>query len=122
MLFKYFCHAHGCKIHQGRNFQFLEFKSFGEITSLSFIIIKLQIEETILDKVKRERSNWFAKVCSLDESNVAKKVLNLDIPPAKKKGKPKNSWIRQMRLQQQRYGLTQEEVHEKLNTRPTHAP
>lgn len=37
---------------------------------------KLLIKETIIGKVKNERSRWFAKVRSRDETNVARKTLS----------------------------------------------
>lgn len=77
----------------------------------------LNIKETIVDKVKNERNDWFAKVYS-HENNVARKVLSIDIPQVRKRGRPKNSWAGQMRLQQQRFGLTQEEKNIIANARP----
>ncbi len=69
----------------------------------------LHIKEAIVDKVKAERNDWFAKVYSQDESNIVRKTLSVDIPQMRKRGRPKNSWTGQMRQQQQRYGLTQQE-------------
>ena len=51
----------------------------------------LHIKEAIMDKVKNERNDWFAKVYSQDESNVARKTLSIDIPQVHKRGKPKIS-------------------------------
>ena len=42
----------------------------------------------------------------------------MDIPQVRKRGRPKNSWAGQMRQQQQRYGLTQEEKNKIANARP----
>ena len=78
----------------------------------------LHIKEAIVDKVRNERNDWFAKVHSQNETNVAKKVLMMDIPQGRKRGRPKNSWAGQMRQQQQRHGLTQEERDEIASARP----
>lgn len=78
----------------------------------------LHIKEAIIDRVKNERDDWFAKIHSQEESNVARKTLSMDIPQARKRGRPKNSWAGQMRQQQQRFGLTQGERNEIANARP----
>ena len=78
----------------------------------------LHIKEPIVDKVKAERNDWFAKVHSQGESNIAGKALSMDIPQVRKRGRPKNSWAGQMRERQQRFGLTQQERIEIANTRP----
>jgi uncharacterized protein YllA (UPF0747 family) len=78
----------------------------------------LHIKEAIVDKVKNERNDWFAKVYSQDESNVARKTLSIDIPQVHKRGRPKLSWAGQMRQRQQRFGLTQQEKNEIANARP----
>ena len=78
----------------------------------------LHIKEAIIDRVKNERDDWFAKIHSQEESNVARKTLSMDIPQARNRGRPKNSWVGQMRQQQQRFGLTQGERNEIANARP----
>ena len=78
----------------------------------------LHIKEAIVDKIKNERNDWFAKIHSQDETKVARKVLSMDIPKLRKRGRPKNSWAGQMRQQQERYGLTQEQRDEIANARP----
>ena len=78
----------------------------------------LHIKEAIVDKVKNERNDWFAKVYSQDESNVARKTLSIDIPQVHKRGSPNLSWAGQMRQRQQRFGLTQQEKDEIANARP----
>ncbi len=78
----------------------------------------MHIKEAIVDKVKAERNDWFAKVHSQDESNIVRKTLSIDIPQMRKRGRPKNSWTGQMRQRQQRYGLTQQERTEITNARP----
>src|SRR6201989_873331 len=78
----------------------------------------LNIKESIVEKVKNERNDWFAKVHSHDETNVARKTLSLDIPEVSKRGRPKNSWAGQMRQRQQRFGLTQEEKEKIASARP----
>ena len=57
----------------------------------------LHIKEAIVEEVKNERNDWFAKVHSQDESNIARKTLSIDIPQALKRGRPKHSWAGQMR-------------------------
>ncbi len=80
----------------------------------------LHITEAIVEKVKSERNDWFAKVYSQYESNIVRKTLSVDIPQMRKTkwGRPKNSWTGQMRQRQQRYGLTQQERTEIANARP----
>ena len=78
----------------------------------------LHIKEAIVDKINNERHEWFAKVHSHDETNVARKILSLDIPKVHKTGRPKNSWAGQMRQRQQRFGLSQEEKEKIANARP----
>src|SRR5687768_4103059 len=78
----------------------------------------LNIKETIVDKVKNGRNDWFAKIHSHDENNVARKVLSMDIPQVRKWGRPKHSWAGQMRQRQQRFGLTQQEKDEIANAGP----
>src|SRR5687768_11181234 len=78
----------------------------------------LNIKEEIVAKVKSERNDWFAKIHSHDGSNVARKVLSVDIPQVRKRGRAKLSWAGQMRERQQRFGLTQREKNEIANARP----
>ena len=78
----------------------------------------LNIKDTIVDKVNNERNGWFARVHCNDENNVARKTLSIDIPAVRRRGRPKHSWANQMRQQQQRYGLTEEEREEVANMRP----
>src|SRR5687768_1391985 len=78
----------------------------------------LNIKEAIVDKVKNERNAWFAKIHSHDGSNVARKVLSVDIPQVRKRGRPKLSWSGQMRERQQRFELTQREKNDIADARP----
>lgn len=79
----------------------------------------LQIKDSIVDKLKRERNEWFEKIHTQDPTNVARTIIELDVPPVKKRGKPKNTFCRQMNEQRTKYGLTQQEKEERLRTRMT---
>ncbi|XP_075213751.1 uncharacterized protein LOC142319959 [Lycorma delicatula] len=56
----------------------------------------LQIKESVAEKISRERNDWFERVDSQHPSSVTKKIMALDIPPVKKRGRPKNSWCKQL--------------------------
>ena len=71
-----------------------------------------------VDKIKNEGNDWFVKVHSQGESNIARKTLAIDIFQVRKKGRHKLSWAGQMRRRQQRFGLTQQEQNEIANARP----
>ncbi len=55
----------------------------------------LDIKEVIVDKVKNERNDWFAKVYSQGESNIARKTLSIDILQVRRRGRPKQETTRE---------------------------
>lgn len=65
-------------------------------TETNMMRMSLQLKETITETINKERNEWFSKVHTQDEENFAKKMIELDIPALKKRGKPKNGWISQM--------------------------
>lgn len=79
----------------------------------------LHIKESIDEKLKHERSNWFEKVYKQDENHVAKKVIHYCIPAATRRGRPKHCWLRQLQEQQKKYGLTETERAERQSSRMT---
>ncbi|XP_075228197.1 uncharacterized protein LOC142328375 [Lycorma delicatula] len=79
----------------------------------------LQIKESVAEKISRERNDWFEKVDSQHPSSVTKKIMALDIPPVKKRGRPKNGWCRQLEDRRLKHGLTREEKDDRMNSRMT---
>ena len=74
----------------------------------------LHVKETIVDKVNNERHDWFTKVNSYSENNVAKKMLLKSVSPSNKR---KHSWERQI-SKHGHYGLSQERKAKLASSRP----
>lgn len=79
----------------------------------------MYIEDSIAEKLQKDRVNWFEKIHKAQNSNVVKKVMALNVPKAKKKGRPKHTWISQMEDYQKKYGLTTSERQDLLDSRRT---
>lgn len=79
----------------------------------------MHVKESIVEKIKRERIGWFEKLYVSNDTNVANKILQLEMPFVRKRGRPKNTWARQMKDQQEKFGLTEQEKEERLNARMT---
>lgn len=78
----------------------------------------LQIKQSIQDKVEAERVAWFERVHQQHPEHVAKKALNIKInPTVTQRGRKKNSWERQMKEHQSKYGLTEAEKQQHLEYR-----
>ncbi|XP_075217921.1 uncharacterized protein LOC142322729 [Lycorma delicatula] len=79
----------------------------------------LQIKESVAEKISREQNDWFEKVDSQHPSSATKKIMALDIPPVKKRGRPKNGWCRQLEDRRLKHGLTQQEKNSRMTLRST---
>ncbi|XP_075233846.1 uncharacterized protein LOC142331698 [Lycorma delicatula] len=79
----------------------------------------LQIKESVAEKISRERNDWFEKIDSQHPASVIKKIMALDIPPVRKRGRPKNSWCRQLEDRRLKHGLTRQEKDDRMNSRMT---
>jgi hypothetical protein len=75
----------------------------------SFIRGSLKIESTVVETIQQHRIDWFEKVHQHSTDQVTQRAINLNIPPIRKRGAPKTTWLRQMRKRQRDYGLTEEE-------------
>lgn len=77
----------------------------------------LQVKETVVEKVLEDRTRWFEKVHQHGENHVTTKAIKLNIPPKKKVGAPKTSWMRQKDKRQRDYGLTDSEKEQRQEPR-----
>ena len=74
----------------------------------------LHVKEPIAKKVEHDRLSWYCHVQRSDPSNPAKKAISINVPTqARKRGRPKNSWITQMQKHQHLIGLSDEVIRDR---------
>jgi len=56
---------------------------------------------------------WYGHVKRREESHVVQEMLNKEIPRIVRRGRPKKSWMGQMKSYQLLYGITDEEIQDR---------
>lgn len=79
----------------------------------------LHVKEAIGDKIVRERAAWFEKQNRNGPENVVSRALDISIAAQRRQGRPKNSWVQQMKRHQNLYGLNDAEKAERNSRRNT---
>ena len=77
-----------------------------------------------IDKVMRSgRLRWFGHVQRRDSNNVTRRVMNLAIPGARRRGRPKKTWHQQLKDDMMGVGVTTDVALDRnewrRRTRPT---
>ena len=73
----------------------------------------LKISQTITAKMEEKRMRWYGHVKRREESHVVQEMVNKEIPRIVRRGRPKESWLWQMKRFQQHQGITDEEIQDR---------
>ena len=55
----------------------------------------LGVNEPITKKIKQETVSWFKSIHAKEDPHVTKQVMQLNMPPLKRRGRPRHTWMRQ---------------------------
>lgn len=83
----------------------------------SYIRKSLGVDETIVTKLEERQMKWYGHVMRRDEEHIVKKSMNIELPRQARRGRPPNTWIRQMKDRQRKYGITDEEINDRQEYR-----
>ena len=73
----------------------------------------MHVKDPVATKLKKERIAWLRRIDAEDDTNVAKQALDLDIPHVSRRGRPKNSWVKQMDEARKKYGRPHHKKYKK---------
>ena len=74
----------------------------------------LHVKKLISKKVEHDRLSWYCHVQRRDPPNPFKKVISTNVPTqARKRGRPKSSWITQMQKHQHLIDLSDEVIRDR---------
>lgn len=79
----------------------------------------LQIKTPVVEKIEQDRIRWYCHVQRRDETNPVKRSMNTDIERRgnRKRGRPKNTWMKQMQAKQHQLGLSEDDIQDRQTCR-----
>ena len=85
----------------------------------SYIRGSLFIEEPITAKLDDRQMDWYCHVLRRQSENPVKRAVMLDVPSnhPKVRGRPKHTWLDQMKKKQKQIGLSEETIQDRIACR-----
>ena len=87
--------------------------------SFSFfkILSRLGIQKTVIDCVEKSKLRWFGHVVRREDSNPIQEAYSLEVPGKRRKGRPRKTWIEDVKEEMRRRGLTEADAHDRKHCR-----
>lgn len=73
----------------------------------------LRIREPIVEAMEKKRLRWYGHIKRREDTHLVVESINRNIPRVRRLGRPKETWIGQMRRYQQLHGITEEEIQDR---------
>ena len=81
------------------------------------ILSRLGIQKTVIDCVEKSNLRWFGHVVRREDSNPIQEAYFLEVPGKRRKGRPRKTWIEDVKEEMRRRGLTEADAHDRKLSR-----
>ena len=77
------------------------------------ILSRLGIQKTVIDYVEKSKLRWFGYVVRREDSSPIQEAYFHEVPGKRPKGRPRKTWIEDVKEEMRRRGLTEADAHDR---------